>query len=133
MDADTEPLRSLDDLPVPDWADSWAMTSRNNWVQNAIMAATPDHPVLVELLGRAEKTWQQLRGRRVRFTEIFGSLHITKPLRAHDGFWEPDQGRKYGKRQVFIDRGERSTDGVWAVHDCDRSWRRELGSSKVRL
>lgn len=133
VDADTEPLRPLDDLPVPDWADSWAMTSRNNWVQNAIMAAVPDHPVIVRLLGGAAEEWIRLRGRRVQFTEVFGSHYITRPLRAHDGFWEPDRGRKYRRREVFRDRAEGSPGDAWVLHDCDRSWKAELGGSRVRL
>lgn len=133
VDADTEPLRPLSELAVPEWADSWAMTSRNNWVQNAIMACEEGHPVITEFVASAPATLERLRGRRVQFTEVYGAHYITKPLRAHEGFWEPDRGRRWGSRQVFQDRGEGDTTTAIAVHDCDRSWRRELGGSKARL
>ena len=133
VDADTEPLKPLHTLPVPDWADSWAMTSRNNFVQNAVMAATPHHPVIGRLLDQAAERYQQLRGRRVVFTEVFGSHYITRPLRAHPGFWEPDRGRRWGQREWFRDRGEGAPGGAWLIHDCDRSWKPELGGSRVRL
>jgi hypothetical protein len=133
VDADTEPLRPLDDLPVPEWADSWAMTSRHDWVQNAVMACDEGHGVIIDLVAGAPAKLEQLRGRRVQFTEVFGAHYITRPLRAHAGFWEPDRGRKWGRRQVFQDRGEGNAETAWAVHDCDRSWRRELGGNKVQL
>lgn len=133
VDADTQPLKPLDDLPVPDWADSWAMTSRNDWVQNAVMAAIPDHPVIAGLVDDAAEEWRRLQGRRVLFTRIFGSHYITEPLRAHPGFWEPDQGRTFRHRRVFRDRREGPPGDAWIVHDCDRSWRHELGGSRVQL
>lgn len=133
VDADTEPLRPLDSLPVPDWADSWAMTSRNDWVQNAVMAATVDHPVLHSLVSGVPREWRRLQGRRVVFTEVFGSHYITGPLRQHPGFWEPDQGRRFGRRRVFRDREEGPPGKAWLVHDSDRSWKRELGGSRVQL
>jgi mannosyltransferase OCH1-like enzyme len=133
VDADTEPLKPLDTLPVPDWADSWAMTSRNNFVQNAVMAAVPDHPILTDLVAKAPAEWQRLRGRRVQFTEVFGAHYITKPLRAHKGFWEPDRNTGWKRRKVFRDRAEGEPGDAWAIHDCDRSWQRELGGSRVRL
>jgi len=133
VDADTEPRKPLDTLPVPDWADSWAMTSRNNYVQNAVMAAVPEHPVITRLVEEAPDAWRRLQGRRVRFTEIFGSHYITEPLRAHGAFWEPDRGRGWKTRRVFRDRGEGPPGRAWIIHDCDRSWRFELGGSKVLL
>lgn len=133
VDADTEPLRPLDDLPVPAKADSWAMTSRNDYVQNAVMASTPEHPVISRLVSEAPEELERLRGHRVIFTRVFGSLYITGPLRAHKGFWEPDRGRKWGSREVFKDRGESPPGEAWILHDCNRSWRHELGGSRVRL
>lgn len=133
VDADTEPLRPLDELPVPAWADSWAMTTRNGWVQNAVMASIPDHPVISRLVKESPKKLAQLRGRDVMFTQVFGSLHITRPLRRHKGFWEPDRGKKWGSREVFKDRGEGRPGDAFILHDCNRSWRRELGGTRVKL
>lgn len=133
VDADTEPLKPLDTLDVPGWADSWAMTSRNNFVQNAIMASTPSHPVFGRLVDAVAAQWENLRGHRVQFTEVFGAHYITKPLRKWPAFWEPDRGRRYGNRQVFKDRGEGAPGDAWVLHDCDRSWKVELGGSRVRL
>ena len=133
VDADTEPLKSLDTLPVPPDADSWAMTSRNNFVQNAIMAAVEGHSVFTDLVAKAPVEWERLRGRRVQFTEVFGAHYITKPLRAHEGFWEPDRNTGWKRRKVFRDRDEGDPGDAWVLHDCDRSWQRELGGSRVRL
>lgn len=133
VDADTEPLKPLDTLPVPAEADSWAMTTRNDWVHNAVLACTPEHPVFTDLVARVPQEWRRLQGRRVIFTEVFGSHYITKPLRTHNGFWEPDKGRRYGRREMFRDREEGPPGDAWIVHDCDRSWKRELGGSRVQL
>lgn len=133
VDADTDPRRSLDDLPMPRGTTAWAMTSRHDWVQNAVMAAVPEHPVIRYLLHRADQRWSTMTGHWVAFTEVYGSRYITRPLRASPTFWEPDRGTGWRKRRYFRDRDEGPPGDAFVLHDCDRSWRAELGGSKVLL
>lgn len=129
-DADCQCLRPLDDLPVTG-SSSWAMSSRMGMVQNAVMACSPGDKTFGKLVYGMQDHWKSLRGRRrVVFTEVFGTHYITDPLMADPGFQLLDKGRLRGERRIICDRPAKPD--TFIVHDCARSWRKELGGNRYR-
>jgi hypothetical protein len=135
-DADSECLRPLDDLPVV--GRSWGWPSRNGFIQNATLACEPGDATFTAMVDGIPDYYEFLLGKsRMLFTYVFGSHYITPLLRSDAEFQEFDKdcgigNYRYGSRVVICERAEQTPE-TFIVHDCDRSWRRELKGNTVVL
>jgi mannosyltransferase OCH1-like enzyme len=129
-DVDTRPLRNIES--ALDGHSEFAAREDRTWIGNTYLAATPNHPIMQEIIARMPANVHRLRGRRPN--KLSGPQYITPIWNRHNGHVAPQrQWFPYSyidvKRQTVPDT---FAEDVYAVHGWDHTRRVLASRPKIR-
>lgn len=108
VDADSLCLKPIDTL-VNGYT-CIGMTGRRGGIQNAFLAATRKHPAYRELVKGLPERIEKLAVRKKKWSihSVVGAHYVTEILRRYDDFYQIEQGKRYGSRELICSPEEAS-------------------------